>query len=125
MGRLRDLGVDVRLAKIPVTHFPRACACYREVVGLEEDFAVEEYGWAQDRAGSLPLCLYVPRSGGGEGVPGGETGVHLAISDLRAAYTGMKARGARFPCGLVESDDGGHFSLFEDLDGNVTKVVQK
>ena len=35
----------IGLVKIPVTNFEAATHYYREVIGLEEEFAVEAFGW--------------------------------------------------------------------------------
>ena len=115
---------SVALVKVPVTDFARGRAFYTEVLGLEEEFAEAAYGWAQYRCGEIPLCLYVVGMGGGDGVPGGETNFHLAVSDIEAAYTLLQERGVAFQCELVKSDDGGSFFMVADPDGNTFKIVQ-
>ena len=122
---MKDLKPVVALVKIPVTDFVRACAYYRDVLGLEEEFAVEQYGWAQYHTGDVPLCLYVTGKGGGDGKPGGETGFHLAVDDAKKAYVMLKELGATLPTELVASDDGGMFFMVADPDGNTIKVMQK
>ena len=121
---MKELDTRVSLVKIPVSDFPAATAFYREVLGLHEDFAVEEYGWAQYRAGDIPLCLYVPGMGGGAGVPGGDTGLHLSVNDAEEAHRRIASRGGTFACDLTASDDGGSFFEVADPDGNVIKVCQ-
>ena len=122
---MKDLNPSVHLIKIPVTSFERARTFYRDVLELEEEFAVEQYGWAQYKTGNLPLCLYVVGMGGGEGKPGGETNFHLAVDDAKRAYATLQKRGARLPCELVASDDGGSFFMVADPDGNTFKIVQR
>jgi AraC-like DNA-binding protein/predicted enzyme related to lactoylglutathione lyase len=122
---MKDLKPVVALVKIPVTDFVRACAYYRDVLGLVEEFAVEQYGWAQYNTGDVPLCLYQVGKGGGDGKPGVETGLHLAVDDAKKAYAILKERGATLPTELVASDDGGTFFLVADPDGNTIKVMQK
>lgn len=124
-GGMKDQDVVVGLVKIPVTDFARAAAFYRETLGLEEEFAVEAYGWGQYRAGGVPLCLYVAGMGGGDGEPGGDTGIHLAVNDAKALYETLAGRGADIPAGLEEADDGGIFFTVRDPDSNTIKVVQR
>jgi AraC-like DNA-binding protein/catechol 2,3-dioxygenase-like lactoylglutathione lyase family enzyme len=120
---MKNLSVKIGLVKIPVTQFAQACAFYRDVLGLEEEFAVEAYGWAQYKTGNVPLCPYVAGKGGGDGTPGGETGIHLNASDAAHAHEFLKKRDARVG-DLVKSDDGGVFFMVKDPDGNAIKVCQ-
>jgi AraC-like DNA-binding protein/catechol 2,3-dioxygenase-like lactoylglutathione lyase family enzyme len=124
ISAMHDLEPTINLVKIPVSDFSAATAFYREVLGLEEEFAVEAYGWAQYRVGGLPLCLYQVGMGGGSGEPGGDTGIHIAVNDAEAAYRLLGERGAGFACELVASDDGGRFFEVRDPDGNTLKICQ-
>jgi len=117
--------VAIGLVKVPVTDFGRATRYYRETLGLEEEFAVEAYGWAQYRVGGAPLCLYVEGRGGGDGSPGGDTGFHLTVTDARALFEALAERGVETLHGLEEGDDGGVFFTVEDPDGNTFKVTQR
>lgn len=117
--------ISIGLVKIPVTDFNRAIQYYQEVVGLEEEFAVEAYGWAQYKTGNLPLCLYVTGMGGGEGVPGHEVGFHLVVDNIDEFYKGIEKRGGHFSTEIVKSDDGGQFFVLADPDGNSFKVMQR
>jgi AraC-like DNA-binding protein/catechol 2,3-dioxygenase-like lactoylglutathione lyase family enzyme len=114
----------IGLVKIPVTDFARATAFYREVLGLEEEFAVEAYGWAQYRTKPVPLCLYVAGAGGGDGTPGGDTGIHLVVPDAGVLCRELTQRGAILVCDLTTSDDGGSFFVVRDPDGNTLKICQ-
>jgi predicted enzyme related to lactoylglutathione lyase len=89
---MTDLDLTLNLLKIPVIDFKRACAFYRDILGLEEDFAVEEYGWAQYQLGDVPLCLYVVGMGGGDGKPGNELNFHLAVDDAPKALAALKSK---------------------------------
>lgn len=115
---------EIGLVKIPVTDFKTATDYYRDVVGLEEEFAVEAYGWAQYKTDNLPLCLYVTGKGGGDAEPGGEIGFHLGVDQIEAFYAAVQGRGGRFGGEIVKSDDGGMFFVLCDPDGNSFKVVQ-
>lgn len=117
--------VSIGLVKIPVTDFKRATDYYREILGLTEEFAVEEYGWAQYETGNVPLCLYVVGQGGGDGVPGSEVGFHLVVDDVSTFYAAIKERGGHFGSEIVSSDDGGKFFVVRDPDGNTFKVLQR
>ena len=116
---------QIGLVKIPVSDFKRATAYYRDVLGLEEEFAVEDYGWAQYKTGGVPLCLYVKGMGGGEGTPGGDAGFHLTVGDVRAYYEQIQNRGGETASEIVGSADGGLFFVIRDPDGNTFKVLQR
>ena len=116
--------VKVGLVKIPVTNFDKSTHYYREVLGLEEEFAVKAYGWAQYKTGNVPLCLYTVGQGGGDGLPGGEQGLHLEVDNLKEVYAEIKSRGGLFASDFVESDDGGLFFVVKDPDDNRFKIVQ-
>ena len=120
----RTMNFKIGLVKIPVTDFEAATRYYREVVGLEEEFAVEAYGWAQYKTGNVPLCLYVAGQGGGDGKPGEEVGFHLVVDDIGAMYAGVAERGGKFASEIVDSADGGKFFVLQDPDGNTFKVLQ-
>ena len=120
---MKTLGITIGLVKIPVTDFARATAFYRDVLGLEEQFAVEQYGWAQYSTGPVSLCLYVVGMGGGNGKPGGDVGVQLRVSDAKAAHAIVTSRGGKV--GKLEIGDDGTvaFDIY-DPDGNKVSVAQ-
>lgn len=122
-GTMKDLGVSVGLVKVPVTAFARATQFYREVLGLEEEFAVEQYGWAQYKTASVPLCLYVTGMGGGDGKPGGETGIQLRVRDAKAAHASIRQRGGNVS-DLDSGDDGSVGFAVRDPDGNSISIIQ-
>lgn len=115
------VGASVGLVKIPVGDFERACAFYRDTLGLHEDFAVPEYGWAQYATGTIPVCLYQVGRGGGDGEPGGETGLQLRVRDARAAHEHLRVHAGR----LQEGDDGTVVFTVKDPDGNAIQVAQQ
>jgi len=120
---VKNSNVSVGLVKIPVGDFERATAWYREGLGLEEQFAVPEYGWAQYATGNLPLCLYAEGMGGGAGTPGGDAGIHLAVSDPAALHARLAERGLSGLGELHTSDEGTTFFEVTDPEGNLLKVV--
>lgn len=113
-------GAHVGFVKIPVANFARATAFYRDTLGLPEDFAAEEYGWAQYGTGGVPICLYEAGKGGGEGAPGGDTGIQLRVADARAAYERLGAAASD----LGEGADGSVGFTLTDPDGNRLQVLQ-
>ena len=113
--------VHVGLIKIPVADFERACEFYREVLGLQEDFAIAEFRWAQYSTGNVPLCLYVPAEGVGDGAVGGETGVQLRIADAQDAFARL-TEFADSP--LQRGDDGTTSFTLRDTEGNRLQVLQ-
>lgn len=115
----------VGLVKIPVTDFAASTRYYREVLGLEEEFAVAAYGWAQYKTANLPLCLYVVGQGGGDGKPGEEIGFHLVVDNIEAVYATIEQRGGQFASEVVTSADGGKFFILRDPDGNTFKILQR
>ena len=122
---LNKMNFTIGLVKIPVTNFEAATHYYREVIGLEEEFAVEAYGWAQYKTSNLPLCLYEVGKGGGEGKPGKEVGFHLAVDNIETFYASVVQRGGQFSSEIVNSADGGKFVVLRDPDGNSFKIVQQ
>ena len=120
---MKESGANVGLVKIPVSDFERATAYYREGLGLEEQFAVAEYGWAQYATGYLPLCLYTVGLGGGSGTPGGDSGIHLAVPDAAALHARLTERGLSGLGEVHTSDEGDSFFDVTDPDGNVLKIT--
>lgn len=118
-----SIDMIVQMVKIPVADIERAALFYRDVLGLEEDFIVVAYGWAQFSAGNLPVALYVPGKGGGTGTPGQSDCLHLTTSDADAFR-------ARLTAAEIDPDShfytgADHISYFElqDPDGNTIKIM--
>jgi len=117
---------ELSLLKVPVRDVERAAAFYRDVLGMREAFVAAEYGWAQFGAGSVPLALYVPGMGGGDGEPGGGAGFHLALEAdaFEALAERLRAAGALVDDQVHRGADGTVFVDARDPDGNVIKVVR-
>ena len=113
-------GAEVGFVKVPVSDFARSRVFYRDVLGLTEDFAAEEFHWAQFATGGVPLCLYQPGKGGGSGVPGTDTGIQLRVADARAAYDALEEHATEFG----EGADGSAGFTLTDPDGNTIQVLQ-
>ncbi len=121
---MQDVDFTVKMVKIPVSDIDRAIVYYRDVLGLQEEFSVPQYGWSQFAVGNLPLCLYVPGMGGGRGVAGNCDSIHLSTTALGSTYKELSARGAIMPDGLHTGDDGTKFVDVHDPDGNIIKIAQ-
>ncbi|MBI2920323.1 MAG: VOC family protein [Planctomycetes bacterium] len=115
--------ISVGLVKIPVSDLARSAKYYREALGLTEEFAVVEYGWAQYATGGVPLCLYVPGKGGGLGEAGKCNSLHLITADIQSTREAMQLRGARVS-EMRKGDDGYRGFDITDPDGNVIQVVE-
>lgn len=113
-------GASVGFVKVPVSNFDAARAFYGETLGLKEDYAFPEYGWAQFATGSVPICLFKPGMGGGSRAPGGETGIQLRVLDARAAYEHLGDAASHFG----EGDDGSISFTARDPDGNEIQISQ-
>lgn len=120
---MKNLGISFGFVKIPVTNFAKSAAFYRDVLGLEEDFAVEQYGWAQYSAGNASICLYAAGMGGGNGKPGTDTGIQLRVTDGKAAHAAITQRGGEV--GELNTGDDGTVSFdVTDPDGNTLSIAQ-
>lgn len=117
---------ELALLKIPVTSIKHAAAFYGDVLGMHEEFVMEEYGWAQFKAGELPLALYKPGMGGGDATPGGSTGFHLTL--LGEAFDSLAKKlsdsGALVDDQVHTGDDNSTFLEARDPDGNTLKVMR-
>ena len=114
------------LLKVPVSDVEASAGFYADVLGFELQFAVAEYGWAQLSSGDLPVALYEPGKGGGDGVIGGSIDFHLALDPEpfdRLADT-LADAGALHGDQVHRSDDGATFLEARDPDGNTLKVTR-
>lgn len=112
------------LAKIPVTDIARAAAFYREALGLAQEFVVEDYGWAQFSADGVPIALYAAGKGGGDGVPGGDTGLHFAVRALDDLAMRIVCHGTGSAGDIQAGADGTRFLDVTDPDGNTVRVFR-
>lgn len=97
-----------------VSDLARACAFYRDVLGLKQEVYREDWQWAEFDCGNITLTLY-----GGETlpdvVPGGR--IALAVDDIQAAYVELKAQGVRILKPPYELSFCWHLDIL-DPDGN-------
>jgi len=62
--------------------------------------------------------------GGGDGQPGGDSGIHLAVGDAKGLSRRRKERDPKAVGKLEASDDGGMFFMVTDPEGNKLKIMQ-
>lgn len=110
------------MLKVPVSDITASARFYRDGLGFQELFVVEEYGWAQFQAGDIPIALYKPGMGGGNRTPGGSVDFHLASTDLSALQARLKAFDPELEVGIFKNDDGSETLEFSDPDGNTFKI---
>jgi len=113
---------QLTLLKIPVSDIAASARFYRDGIGFEQEFIVEEYGWAQFKAGDLSVALYKPGMGGGNRTPGGSVDFHLATSDLHQLQERLKRCDPNLKIGIFKNDDGSETLEFSDPDGNELKI---
>ncbi|MCA9915412.1 MAG: VOC family protein [Anaerolineae bacterium] len=115
--------ITVQMVKIPVSDIDKAVPFYRDTLGLTEEFIVPEYGWAQFKAADVPLALYVPGMGGGNGKAGEADCLHLAITDADAFRVQLVAGGIEPDGCYHQGNDGSAYFEVQDPDGNTFKVM--
>jgi catechol 2,3-dioxygenase-like lactoylglutathione lyase family enzyme len=121
-----DMQFELSLLKIPVSDIARSALFYRESLGFKEEFVAEEYGWAQLQAGDVPLALYRPGMGGGDGKIGGSLGFHLSLPS--AAFDSLaptlKDSGVLAENMIHKGADGSVFIEVSDPDDNLLKIMR-
>lgn len=115
--------LTVQMVKIPVSDIEVAVPFYRDVLGLKEEFVMAEYGWAQFSVGQMPIALYVPGMGGGNGVAGQADCLHFATADEDAVRANLVKAEIDPDKQLHQGDDGTRFFELQDPDGNQFKVM--
>ncbi len=115
--------LEVCLIKIPVSSIATAQPFYRDVLGLTEEFAVAEYGWAQYKAGEMSIALYVPGMGGGTAAAGSSDHLHFSVSSFDAIAQRLADSGLDVEAALHHGNDGSQFYEITDPDGNRFKIM--
>src|SRR4051812_39447405 len=114
--------MKLSLLKIPVQNVDRSVPFYEKGLGLQLEFAMAEYGWAQFMVGEIPFALYVPGMGGGNRQPGGSVDFHLQVEDIKALEARLKDFDPSLETGIFTNDDGSETLEFKDPDGNEWKI---
>jgi len=121
---MSDPAYQLSLLKIPVSDITRSADFYRDTLKFKPEFVAEKYGWAQFDAGGLPLALYKPGMGGGDGKIGGSTGFHLSLppQQFDALAAELLKRGVLVDNKVQRGDDGTTYVQVRDPDGNVLNI---
>ena len=122
-----QMNYQMRLLKIPVSNVDASSKFYAENLGLNVDFAAEEYGWAQLSSGDFSMALYVPGMGGGDGKLGGSVDFHLSLEgeQFDTLANELLANG-HLNEGMIHSgNDGSTFVDVLDPDGNILKIMKR
>lgn len=124
MNNAHSAGYELSLLKIPVSDIQRSAAFYHDTLGFEQQSVYPQYGWAQLKAGELPLALYKPGMGGGDGHIGGSTGFHLLLPADRfdTLAAALLVQGVLTENRVHHGDDGTIFLEVRDPDGNTMKI---
>lgn len=108
---------------VMVTDWKAARAWYREKLGLEESFVVEDGGWAEFAGpGGVSIGL---NSLWGEPHPGpGGVTLVFAVADIDGARAGLEKDGVPFDGPTEELPGMVRLARFHDPDGNVMMLSQ-
>jgi catechol 2,3-dioxygenase-like lactoylglutathione lyase family enzyme len=121
---MSNFGYQLSVLKIPVSDLTRGADFYRDILKFKQEFVAEQWGWAQLSADELPLALYKPGMGGGDGKIGGSTGFHLSLppAQFDALAADLLKRSVLVDDQVHHSADGGTFIQVRDPDGNILNV---
>lgn len=116
---MKILGTD--FVTYYVGNFHAAVMFYRDTLGLSLKTYHERDFWAEFDCGNVTLAL----QGGGDIMPGDHAPrIVLAVADLAAAQTELKARGVNIVRPPQADDDGLQLELL-DPDGNIVALHQR
>jgi catechol 2,3-dioxygenase-like lactoylglutathione lyase family enzyme len=110
-----------------VSDMKQAVSFYRDILGIAPDF--EDRYWTSFSFGDIKLGLHwtegkpvpkVPRDS--HGAHAGAT-VTFQVNDVHKVFEELRRRGVNFLSG-VEEAPWGDLAVFEDLDGNVLKIMR-
>lgn len=109
-------------AAINVSDFKRAVDWYREKLGFEPEYLMEEMGWGELKTNTPGLTIGL----GSMGQPGGSGGATLtfAVTDIDAARASLEGQGVRFEGPTDEIPGMVKLATFYDLDGNRLMFAQ-
>jgi len=126
MNKSHLTGYQLALLKIPVSDIQRSATFYRDALGFRQEFVSPQYGWAQLAAGDVPVALYRPGMGGGDGHIGGSTGFHLSLPAPRfdTLAAALLVQGVLVEGRVHHGDDGTVFLDVRDPDGNTLKIMR-
>jgi CreA protein len=105
------------VCSINVSDLDRSVRWYREGLGFEEIYRMDDYGWCEMRSPIDGVTIGLQRTESGFG-PGGAT-LSFTVADIEAARKHLQSTGARF-----EGEDGVRLANFFDPDGNPLTLAE-
>lgn len=113
--------LEIAYININVTDFAAAVAFYSQVLGLQQEFADESFGYASYAAGPIRLGVarIDPQDEEQRQLVGRHTGVGFSVEDLAAAHQELAEKGVRFTMEPQKQPWGGFMALFADPEGNI------
>ena len=115
--------VTIQYVNIYVSKITQSIDFYRDIVGLELQFADEEHGYASFNAGSIRLGL-AEVGMSQDNLTGRHTGVGFCTGDLEQTYAEWVDRGVEFSKKPERQPWEGFMAMFADPDGNVSYLDQ-
>jgi predicted enzyme related to lactoylglutathione lyase len=110
-------------AAISVSDFARSLAWHQDVLGLELEYTLHDWGWAE---------LYSPVTGARIGIgqaehvhPEGGATVTFGVADIDAARAWLEAHDTRFDGETRDIEGMVRLATFYDPDGNTLMLAQR
>jgi len=122
MSRIEYRGTLV--CSINVSDLDRSVRWYRDGLGFEEVYRMDDYGWCEMSSPIHGVTIGLQQVESGFG-PGGAT-LSFTVADVEAAREHLLSRGARFDGEIVviPGDEGVKLANFFDPDGNPLTLAQ-
>jgi CreA protein len=121
MGKIEWGGEST--AAVSVSDYDRSLAWYRDVLGFEPVFELEDYGWAQLRSPVDGLLVGIGQSE--EVAQGGGATLTFTVRDIAAARGYLEGEGVRFDGDTRQVADMVKLATFYDPDGNVLMLAEQ
>ena len=110
---------------VSVSNLQAARAWYRDVLGLEEGFAVEEAGWIEFAAPVENVVIGLSGIPEGEQHPGASpVNITFGVENVDEARAHLEAKGVQFNGPTNELPGMVRLAEFKDPDGNVMLLAQ-
>jgi predicted enzyme related to lactoylglutathione lyase len=112
--------LKIAYVNVHVSNFATSVAFYRDLLGLEQQFADEGFGYAAFSAGPVRLGIARIDSSDAEqrGLLGSHTGIGFRVEDLDATHRQLADRGVHFTMAPQKQPWGSFMAMFADPDGN-------
>jgi lactoylglutathione lyase len=119
------MSMKLYAVRVFVRDWERACAFYRDALGLPERFRSADGRWAEYDLGGP--CLGVeridPKDDESEGLAGRMLGISLRVDDIESTYRTLSSRGVEFVSPPKKQDWGGSLAHLRDPEGNVLTLL--